>query len=436
MDPTGDAQSRGNADRSGDGEGATASTSGGQGTEYDTVTRRARRNIGGWWWLALLAVPLLLAALASFIGRGGIEDDLTSASRKALEGQGITGADVDFSGRDGTISLPAGADAAKAKKVVEGVDGVRAADVKGGAAAAGAPSASPTASATASPSPSSSESAGGSAGTESASSSPSSSESATSSESPSSSAAPAGSGTFTLTNDGDSVVVEGVVPDDASKQAVVAAARKAAGDKTVVDQVTVRSGAPAPDAAQLAKGLSSLPTADGAKLAYDGKSVTLTGQVADDATKKAAGDKATADFPGVTVDNQLTVKSAGTADCSKVNATVMALIKDDKPTFADNSTVLAVRSRSTLNQVADAIKACPDAKVSVAGYTDSTGTPANNLRLSQGRANAVRAYLGRQGVSADAVTATGYGQAKPIASNATAAGREANRRVDITVQGG
>ncbi|WP_157508979.1 channel-forming protein ArfA/OmpATb [Luteipulveratus halotolerans] len=378
--------------------------------EYETVTKRARRGLGGWWWLALLAVPLILAALASFIQRGGIQDDLKADSLKALNGQGITGADVDFDGRDGTITLPAGADAAKAKNIVENVDGVRVADVKGGAAAA-APSATDTAPAT-----------------------PSETSSAPATSAP---APAAGAGTFALTNQGDSVVVEGVVPDEAAKKTVVDAATKAAGDTKVIDKVTVKAGAPAPDAAQLAKGFSSLPAGEGVKLDFDGQKVTLTGEVADDAAKKAAGDKATGDFPGVTVDNQLTVKGgAAAADCGKVDQTVTALVKGNNPTFADNSTRLVSASKPTLNKVAAAIKACPDAKVTIAGHTDNTGTPARNKTLSQGRANAVKTYLSGQGVKAANITATGFGQDKPIAPNTTAAGRDANRRVDITVQGG
>ena len=249
----------------------------------------------------------------------------------------------------------------------------------------------------------------------------------------------AGAGTFALTNQGDSVVVEGVVPDEAAKKTVVDAATKAAGDKKVIDKVTVTAGAPAPDAAQLAKGFSSLPAGEGVKLDFDGQKVTLTGEVADDAAKKAAGDKATGDFPGVTVDNQLTVKggaATGAADCGQVNQTVTALVKGNNPTFADNSTRLVSGSKPTLNKVAAAIKACPDAKVTIAGHTDNTGTAARNKTLSQGRANAVKAYLSGQGVKASNITATGFGQDKPIAPNTTAAGRDANRRVDITVQGG
>jgi peptidoglycan-binding protein ArfA len=65
----------------------------------------------------------------------------------------------------------------------------------------------------------------------------------------------------------------------------------------------------------------------------------------------------------------------------------------------------------------------------VAGYTDDTGSDAANERLSEERADAVRAFLISAGVPADRLTARGYGAADPVASNTTPAGRALNRRV-------
>lgn len=73
--------------------------------------------------------------------------------------------------------------------------------------------------------------------------------------------------------------------------------------------------------------------------------------------------------------------------------------------------------------------------VSVVGHTDSRGSVAYNQGLSERRANSVRNYLIQQGVRASLINAYGEGELNPIATNDTAAGRQENRRVQVTVQG-
>jgi len=69
----------------------------------------------------------------------------------------------------------------------------------------------------------------------------------------------------------------------------------------------------------------------------------------------------------------------------------------------------------------------------VSGYTDNTGSDAINIPLSQKRANAVSQYLNLHGVASGRIVTQGFGSANPIASNATAVGREQNRRVEIAL---
>jgi OmpA-OmpF porin, OOP family len=102
-------------------------------------------------------------------------------------------------------------------------------------------------------------------------------------------------------------------------------------------------------------------------------------------------------------------------------------------TFATNSAVLTEASKPILDDAAKGLHQHPDLVVEVQGHTDSTGSPGYNLELSQRRAEAVREYLISQGVSASQLTAKGYGQTEPIASNSTAAARAQNRRVVLHV---
>jgi outer membrane protein OmpA-like peptidoglycan-associated protein len=92
-------------------------------------------------------------------------------------------------------------------------------------------------------------------------------------------------------------------------------------------------------------------------------------------------------------------------------------------------------ARERLAKVAGILIAYPDIHVEVDGYTDSTGSLEFNERLSQQRADAVRSYLGSQGVNSSTITTQGFGPSNPIASNETASGRQQNRRVEMVVSG-
>ena len=85
-----------------------------------------------------------------------------------------------------------------------------------------------------------------------------------------------------------------------------------------------------------------------------------------------------------------------------------------------------------LRRAAEFIKTHPAPKILVAGHTDNIGTPDYNQKLSERRAAAVRQYLiDNFGIEADKLVARGYGESRPIASNATPEGRQENRRTEI-----
>jgi outer membrane protein OmpA-like peptidoglycan-associated protein len=104
--------------------------------------------------------------------------------------------------------------------------------------------------------------------------------------------------------------------------------------------------------------------------------------------------------------------------------------------FASGKSTLLPGAQSKLSAVADVLKDQTDREITVEGHTDSQGSDAGNLQLSQARAQAVRDYLVLRGVSANSVRAEGVGEGKPIADNKTPEGRANNRRVEIIVSGG
>jgi OmpA-OmpF porin, OOP family len=105
----------------------------------------------------------------------------------------------------------------------------------------------------------------------------------------------------------------------------------------------------------------------------------------------------------------------------------------DEILFDVDQSVLKPGGMQQLTRVAEFLRQNPDRNVLVEGHTDSTAPDSYNLALSQRRANAVEEFLITQGVEPTRIMATGYGEQLPIASNDTAAGRQANRRVEIVV---
>jgi outer membrane protein OmpA-like peptidoglycan-associated protein len=106
----------------------------------------------------------------------------------------------------------------------------------------------------------------------------------------------------------------------------------------------------------------------------------------------------------------------------------------EKVYFDTNKATIKPVSFPLLNDVATVIKGHPEVtKVVVEGHTDSTGKAAYNAKLSQARAESVKAYLVKEGVDAARLDAVGYGQERPVASNKTKVGREKNRRVEFII---
>ena len=103
----------------------------------------------------------------------------------------------------------------------------------------------------------------------------------------------------------------------------------------------------------------------------------------------------------------------------------------EKILFRSGSDVLTSDSLRSVESIAELFAQYPDVSIEIDGHTDSSGAAANNLRLSQLRANAVRDYLVQQGIPASRMSAYGFGDGVPIADNATAAGRQLNRRIEF-----
>ncbi|MDC8804749.1 OmpA family protein [Halomonas pacifica] len=112
------------------------------------------------------------------------------------------------------------------------------------------------------------------------------------------------------------------------------------------------------------------------------------------------------------------------------------LVLSSEVNFAFDSAELMPAAHATLNDVARRLienERSQDVRVHIGGHTDSVGSDQYNLGLSQRRANSVRDYLIARGVESDRLVARGFGEARPVASNETDAGRAQNRRVELNV---
>jgi len=106
-------------------------------------------------------------------------------------------------------------------------------------------------------------------------------------------------------------------------------------------------------------------------------------------------------------------------------------LEREKILFQSGSDILTDESLRSVEQIGELLAQYPDVDIEIDGHTDSSGTKANNLQLSQLRANAVRDYLIQQGIASSRLTAYGFGDGVPIADNGTAAGRQLNRRIEF-----
>ena len=105
----------------------------------------------------------------------------------------------------------------------------------------------------------------------------------------------------------------------------------------------------------------------------------------------------------------------------------------DKILFDVNSANIKPEAEASLQRIADVLKKYPKTNITVAGYTDSTGSDSYNQSLSERRANSVKFALVSDGVDGSRATSAGFGKSNPVASNETTEGRAQNRRVELHI---
>jgi len=236
-------------------------------------------------------------------------------------------------------------------------------------------------------------------------------------------------GKFALVLDGDKRVVEGSVPDQATKDRVLQAARAAYGEANVVDKLAIDASVSASPCLDKADTLfAALKSDPPIAVACDAQVVTLTGTAGSDADKAAreswaraffGADLQVADAIEIATPPQPVTRPEDVHCGTRIPAAV---------TFATGSSRIDARGRKLLDAIAPCLKS---GQYEIGGHTDSIGTADENLHLSKARAEAVRAYMILKGVDAERMIASGYGADRPIGDNATRDGRAKNRRIEF-----
>ncbi|HWS00150.1 MAG TPA: OmpA family protein [Prolixibacteraceae bacterium] len=121
------------------------------------------------------------------------------------------------------------------------------------------------------------------------------------------------------------------------------------------------------------------------------------------------------------------------ADVERVGEGIRLVLKEDAVRFNVNKSTLTTQARTNLDKLIPVFQEYAETNIEIFGYTDITGKPEYNLKLSAERAESVKNYLISKGLEASRMKTSGLGIADPIASNDTEEGRSQNRRVEFAI---
>lgn len=237
---------------------------------------------------------------------------------------------------------------------------------------------------------------------------------------------------LSISRRGNDITVTGDFPD-ASVKATLLNAVKSALPPTgnIIDRTHINPNAKVLDFARAETVFAAGAPISDFKLTADGDIVTFTGTAVSKDQRDTVERAATVAWPHMNIVDKVEVKdsapSSGAASCAGLQSAIGPIA------FENDGVSLTADSGQALTQLAERLKACPNARVTVNGYTDNTGSEAINVPLSTQRAQVVADFLVARGVAGDHVIATGLGSANPIAPNDTPEGRAKNRRAEIVV---
>ena len=246
--------------------------------------------------------------------------------------------------------------------------------------------------------------------------------------------------TATLAPEGQ-VQLRGRLPDERTRAAVSGVASARFGADRIDLAARLSDGLPADWGVRVMSGLDALSRLENGTLRVEEASLSLSGVTGRRQAREeiaalltgALGEAAAFELD-VSYDEALDPLAAlpSPEECL---ALVAGAQEEGKITFEPGAATPDAEGRRALDRVAAVLKGCPEMEIEVAAHSDSQGRETMNLALSQERAASVVAALLERRVVGQRLDPVGYGEASPIASNETADGREANRRIEFTLPG-
>jgi OOP family OmpA-OmpF porin len=241
---------------------------------------------------------------------------------------------------------------------------------------------------------------------------------------------------FLVQSEADRVLVAGYAPTEADRQALLASAARKFGALPIVDNIELASGAPEDFVAAAEAGLQAASRLAGSRVDIVDKSLSVNGAAlypaAADRIKDAIESAMPRGYSGVA--DILIAEPEANLDAEQCQVELRNAMKLNQIAFAAGESQILPDSDGLLDRLVATIQRCPDAVIEVGGHTDSDGSPPKNLDLSKARAEAVVSYLASAGVLRERLTAAGYGETRPIASNSTPEGKLQNRRIEFIVR--
>lgn len=234
----------------------------------------------------------------------------------------------------------------------------------------------------------------------------------------------------------ETLTLSGFYKDDRQRDDILAAAKRNFLSDKIIDIMSKAENAPATLKDIAGLGLSQLSRLGDGVLELKDKVLSLNGTALYDKAASSIKTTITDNLPqGYT--GQATIAVAepqDVVDTTACQSLFVSVISNGTIQFETASARIDKDSAGLLDFVVSTAQRCPTGKIEVQGYTDTDGSTQGNLQLSQQRADAVMQYLVNAGVDGARLTAVGYGQTSPAASNDTQDGKAKNRRIEFLVK--